>query len=551
MPAVKGNQNKRLTGLVCLAITAGVLIITLSPVARAVDKTPVKYRLRANRSDPSFIDVGLTFRLDQGERAVLSTEGSRATFQLVSRPKPEYQVESLASTFGGWVVTANVTGYISFEYRVGFSKEKPPVSAGEAPVGDALPLPRVCPDIKVLRGSDVFICPREQEGSALISDTYRVEFDIEKGEKTLAPWNRKDGVFLVTGSTDLLQNYLAWGRMVTMNTRAAGIDFTVGLSGEYMRMSSARREQYCKRLGVLLGETEDALGPRNDLTRLSVLICNAKEYGIGVPQAATAKQSVVIFDDGRMLSGAASVAAARGFLELWNRWQLVPSRRGEAAWFQEGMPTYDGYRVAVEAGLLSPQAAYRDLAGIYLDYVTNPRAASVSLANGPAPSLQAAKGAVVCASMDQRLRDESGGGKDFDWLLGRMAEKFDHFKGRDYSLDDIEGLLEDATGKSWNRFFSRRIQGKGFLLTSDFSSTDLFGNDSGGATGKELETKSSSRTWLFLLVAVAVIIMVPIVFSAYVRRSVNLDLSMPRILPEDDDVESDGTDEGGENDGSG
>jgi hypothetical protein len=36
-------------------------------------------------------------------------------------------------------------------------------------------------------------------------------------------------------------------------------------------------------------------------------------------------------------------------------------------------------------------------------------------------------------------------------------------------------------------------------------------------------------------VALVVILLVPIVFSPYIRRAVKLDLSMPKILPDDDE----------------
>ncbi|MBU4240548.1 MAG: hypothetical protein KKE43_03510, partial [Actinobacteria bacterium] len=50
-------------------------------------------------------------------------------------------------------------------------------------------------------------------------------------------------------------------------------------------------------------------------------------------------------------------------------------------------------------------------------------------------------------------------------------------------------------------------------------------------------------SWIYLLVAAAVILMIPVIFSAYVKRSINLDVRMPKILPDDDEEDDVGDSE--------
>ena len=47
--------------------------------------------------------------------------------------------------------------------------------------------------------------------------------------------------------------------------------------------------------------------------------------------------------------------------------------------------------------------------------------------------------------------------------------------------------------------------------------------------------KGSGKSWIYLAIAIVIIMLVPIVFNTYVKRAVSLDLSMPKILPDDDD----------------
>src|SRR5450759_5844278 len=74
-----------------------------------------------------------------------------------------------------------------------------------------------------------------------------------------------------------------------------------------------------------------------------------------------------------------------------------------------------------------------------------------------------------------------------------------------------------------------------------FSTTDVFGT--GGVVGgpQKLSGKGSGKNWIYLVIAILIIFSIPIIFSAYIRRAVRLDMTMPSILPDFDEDEEQAT----------
>ena len=278
---------------------------------------------------------------------------------------------------------------------------------------------------------------------------------------------------------------------------------------------------------------------RDGLKALSVVLCGESRFGLKRPASGTLLDSVVLCDGGNTLEGNGAAAAADGFFELWDRWSLVPKPGGEAEWFQAGLPLFYPMRVAAQAGLMDSRQANEEFSRVYRAYLTDPESMEVSLVEAvkdpQGRALLARKGAAVCASLSQRLQEDSqGSAKDIDWLLSQMTKKYDAFAEKEYTLVDISELLEGATGISWDRYFEGRVRGTQAVLSSEFSATGLFGSSSGFGGGVVVG-KGSGKSWIYLLVAMFIILMIPVIFGAYVRRAVKLDLTMPKILPDDDD----------------
>jgi predicted metalloprotease with PDZ domain len=527
----------------------------------------VEYQLRPVPEDNAAIDVALSFSLRKGGKALLQAEwessnelGGEAEPQVEFAPPtdPGYTIEpfippgldSNAARDSGsiafaprktWVVKASEDARYTLKYRVVLQGLDQPRGGSETAQVFQSPRAVTDSDLTVFKASDVLICPRKDLDGKTFSKTYRVGFDVENDDKVLVPWaaDGKSKTSYIAGSeSELLENFITWGRLELVNDRVKDTEVTVGFSADYEDQEQSERKLYVESLAGMLDDYRRTLGERPGLERLTVTACGAHRFGLEAPAAAALLDSVLLFHGGKSLNGAAAIAASAGLFNLWNGRSLVAKPGGEAEWFQSGLELFYPQRVAAVAGLVDSKDAYRDFSRVYESYLSDPRAGETPLASADADSdsFFATKGAAVTAAMSKRLQEESSPAKDIDWLLGELAEKFDHFKGGDYTLVDMAELLEDATDTSWDRFFERYVRGTGPVLASQFSATDLFGSNT--TFGRVLNTGSGSgRNWIYLLVAVVLILMIPLIFSAYVRRAVKLDLSMPKILPDDEDEE--------------
>jgi hypothetical protein len=548
--SLDGRKKRRSAAVVAAAAAICVAAVLLSCQAAVPASATVKFKLKAVEGSPGVVEVTSSFNLSQGEQVVLKpsagTDWSAAGLvqpkvELVPSTDGRYQVEALSPEGSGWLLTATSTGEVSVGYRVHFEDANRPRSASEARGGAAPPLAISSNGLEVVKGSDVLLCPRRQSDLAPVSNNFQVDVLLSSGQKALVPWEPlgKGGAsFKVTGERQLLENYIAWGDLELITLQKSGPSVVVGFSRDFTALTDTQRSAYGKSLMVLLDNLTRTLSARPDLERLAIVMCGTRAFGLKQPAYSTLLDSTVVCTEGKELSGEGAAAAAGGLFQLWNGWSLVPAGGGEAEWFQAGLPLFYPMRVAALTGLMDSSAAYRDFSETYRAYLSDPRSQTTSLvqaaANPADRAFLAHKGAALCASLSRKLQVESkGSSKNIDWLLGQMTAKYNNLKGRDYTLVDISEILENATGQSWDRYFDERVRGTGAILSSEFSETGLFGATGFGRT--LVVGKNSGKSWIYIVVALVVILLVPIVFSPYIRRAVKLDLSMPKILPDDDE----------------
>lgn len=547
MLAARKERFKRLRGFISAAFTCALLLPALllpSTVSAAAD-TRVKYRLKVSEGVDDAIDVMLRFKLDEGKSVELTPSASdseidvgqaAATYELLSSPVPQYMVEPLEQSSGGWTVTAVDGGEIELSYRVKLAAATGEEVPSDATTALSTAVDMVGKDLVLVAGSTAFLCPRDARSGSHVAGEYYVEVDTAEGEEVLVPFEKDVDSFSVNSTSELLDNYVCWGRLALSEDKVGETVMGTGLAGAYRKLSEDDGKRYTEGLAGLMAAAVDVLGERPRLERLSLLVEGVEEAGLDGPASSTMLGSVALFQDREKLEGEASVIASRGLFDLWNEWSMVPTADGDAFWFQAGLPGIYGDRLAVAAGLTDSDSAYKRFSQVYADYLADSRSKSISLVEAHDQGDEefvARKSTVLCAAVDSRLQEQTGGQKDIDWLVGQIAQKHDHFKGRDYTMVDIEELCENATGESWSRFFDEGIRGTSIIDASEFSSTKLFSASS--ALGRELTERGSGKGWILLIVAVVVILLIPLVFSTYIRRSVKLDLTMPKILPDDED----------------
>ena len=533
----------------CLFVLISLCLLASSFTKASTKNSGVRYKLRADKSTPGVIEVSLSFKLVKGEKVLLEPDESGGTgdenlaapvvdFRVQKRP--EYLVVPSKSGVG-LIITANGDTGLEVPYRVSFKAGNPTQRSGEAYRNAKPSLPVILPDLQVFKASQVLICPRRLGTRSAIGNGYSIQLMPGAGQTVLTPWEKTGHgyMFRTNGETSLLENYVAMGRMKILEKKRGNCSITVGFTADHQGLTPQQRQVYADDLAALFAQIKKTMGTRRELPRLSILVAGVERYGLKQPSASGLFSSVLTFNGAKSMRGNSVSISSASIFELWNKWVIVPSQKGGGLWFQNGIQQFYAYRAAAEAGMLGSNEAYREFSQLYLDYVSDPLSLSTSIANaegsGDAPSLLQEKGAVLCASLAKRLSEQTKGEKDVDWLLGELARRFDHFKGTTYTMVDITELLEGATGKSWDRFFNERLNGTRLLSPSEFSTSDLFGTGSNGVDGKKLEVKGSGKSWLIILVAVLFLFLIPLIFGAYVRRSVKLDLTMPRILPEEEE----------------
>jgi len=543
---VKANRVKTasISASICLFLSClGVLIVTVPGVA-AESVNRVEFRLKPGDAGRGAIDVILRFNLESGSSAFVkpskgdgrsAPSGCGVKYELSGEPPTGCTVEPLGEGEQGWKVTATAGGPVELLYTVIPPAGKSPLEASETPWGAESGPGVFLPDLTVFKGSCALLCPRDAEKETFLGEEYSLAFDIPGKRSALVPFEKKGESYVVEEADRILGNLACWGSLSIEGGGSRGTDVTIGYAGKYAGGSDDLKKKYSDGLLDLLDRAAAMLGERTGLDRLTVTVGEADLAAGGAPSFTAMADSIAIFQDGALELGKEGAPLAAGALfGLWNGWSMVPEPGGDAFWFQYGLAGIYPGRLAVLAGLMKQDTAYEEFSRTYTAYLADPRSRTLTLEEAwlaGDTEFVSRKATVLCAALDGRLRELTEGERDIDWLAGRIAGKFDHFEGRDYTLIDIEEALVEATGKSWARFLDEGLRGTRLIEVSEFSSTKLFGSDT--SIGRELDVKGSGKGWILLVVAVAVILLIPLIFSSYVRRAVRLDVSMPKILDDE------------------
>lgn len=532
-----------------LVLTGALLLSLLFPAlpgARAAGSGEVKYSLSVLEGEDPGLRITVGFDLRKGERALLKPEvetgagpdsGYAPQLEIEGAADPRYVVEPDASPGGGWLVNAAADGVVSVTYAVRFSSSNAVVRGSGARGGELPPRAVSVEGLNVFKGSHALLLPR-RPGGAPVSTSFTVKLPLAAKEKALVPWRALDrDSFFVEGEKSLLENFIIWGELGTARSKAGDTVITTGYSSE-VTITEAERRANDRAIVNIYEYIAGRIGDRPGSGEVAVLVCGASRFGLSSSAYEAGISSVPLFIRDGKLSGTGAAAAAGGLFSLWNRYSPVPRDGGKAAWFQEGMQAFYPLRVAAATGLMDSDRAFEEFSRLYRSYLADPMARSVSLVEAEerpgASALLRNKGAAVVASVGRRLREESKGSvKDIDWLMGRLAAGSGRLEVKEFTLVDISEAVEGATGKSWDRFFAGRVEGRQAVLASEFSRSDLFGSTS--FTGGVVTGGGSGRNWIYLLIAMIAIFLIPVVFGPYVRRAVKLDLTMPKILPDDEE----------------
>ncbi|MBN1289895.1 MAG: hypothetical protein JXA49_09700 [Actinobacteria bacterium] len=548
-----------------------LLVITLAGSACFAVAMPVSaadnginFHLKLIEEEQPTLEVTLEFNVEKDQKIALSPEGdytsliegSTLYLDAISYPSPVFTIvsvsedtvklEPLPDSGSGWLVTGikNGTAQIVYSSR---KIESPDISteqyvnantavmfSASPPVYEPSVFPIVKHDIKVIKASELLICPKIYPDMSSLGESYTVSVEKRNDEKLFVPWDLNDeGTgFNVNGTSELLDNFITWGIIDEVTIREDNPEIVAGFSTDYQRLTDSEKKEYAQNMGLIYEDLSNNLVSNRGVNRVPVVLCGARRFSFNSPDWDTLRSSSVIFHGGKGLKGEPSVTAAGAFFDLWNGYAFVPSLNGDSLWFEKGMSIFYPLRIANSSGLLDKESAFEMLSEIYVDYLDNP-IGNETLGNLEQNELFNSDGfasATLCASIDKRIIDETGGEKDISWLAGQVSNDFEHSEGKEYGLNDIIEILDEGAGGGWQKFLSERVIEKHLFLASEFSESGLFRGKSSAKPGGS----NSTRNWILLGVAIIVILSMPVIFSSYVRRAVKLDIKMPKIIPDDD-----------------
>lgn len=544
------QSNKRLLVKTACVLSAAMVLLASIPSPAGAPSDALKYRLKPAAGDPTAIEVTVSLDLQQGEQVFLRRfdAGSSSweprvepSLEFAPNSNPAYSLEPLPDG-SGWVVSAMSSGPADVAYTVRFPTGMPPLKREDAPESPQPPRYVFGDGLSVFRAHDALLRVLKAPGATALAQDCTVQLEPPSGQKALVPWpleGSRQGTYAVSGEGALFQQLICWGRLDTVEVRDREPVITAGFAGDYQG-DARKRQEYADSLGDLYDELERPLGERPDADRITVLVAPGAEYGVKGPAGEAMFTSTALFTSGA-LKGESAASAARVLFGLWNGWTMLPKPGGDAGWFQAGIPWLYGYRVAARAGMMSGSEAYNRFSGVYAGYLEDPAAGTQSLSEAEESgngSLLRDKGAALCASVSVRLPAESQRTpRDIDWLVGQVASGFNALEGKRYTLADLSEILENATGRSWDAYLSDRVRASDLIGADEFSTTQVFGVSTTAEPSSQVPGRSSGKAWIYLVIAVVVIMLIPLVLGAYVRRAVKLDLTMPKILPDDDDEE--------------
>lgn len=444
--------------------------------------------------------------------------------------------------FDGAVIKPNEKGFATFSYQVDFPKEKRTFSGID---GVKYRSASFTPPLPIFKGSDIFIVPTDKRGAHLFAD-FTVRMKMKKTHSAITPWKLKDKVSDRNGKDDviyevesresLLNNFLAVGKMDTVKNEKKSLSILVGFPQSEAKLGEKEKKECLENISRLYEAEERVFGKKSGPRIFSVITCLGTDIE-KFPLAATLCDSILLICPTNSIDSKGYGALSCGLVELWNRQSIMAAKERGSGWFQEGLPLFYGWRVAAACGVVSSKTAYASFSSIYREYLTHEEQEGISLYEAEKRGLlgyEASKGATLCAAIAHRIRELSKGQKDFEWLISNLLQRVE--KTKKYGLADISELCEKATKESWDGFFEDRVFGTKTIAASEFSSSELFDPAKIGSMQANPEEKSS-RNWIFLALAIVGIFLIPFLLSGYVKRGTKLEITMPKIIPDDEDEE--------------
>ncbi len=405
-------------------------------------------------------------------------------------------------------------GGLSFSYSLrlrDYETESPYLDslAGSGPPWPYFPL--LDEDLAYLPGYAVFVRPAGPGYAPSL------ELRTPPGWEQLLPWAQQP-----SDLDDLLFNPIYAGELLVQEEGSLVIAIPAGVP------AAGSMAEYAGKARALLEKAEGLLGGLDLAAGKRPVLSLLFHGGDGLTEelyypSSPFSASIVIpaSADGDLLSDATIAATARGMasLLLYRSLDVEP----EALWLREGSSWYLQDLLPYEAGLWGANLFW-DRFYLGFDTYRAARAGSeLSMARagalgydseGAAVALTRG-GAVACASFDSELRSQP-----YALDLATFLRNLGEMEGSEVPLGnaDILAALNNLTGRDWSAFFQDHIEGSAEIPASAFSSLNIVEPGGAGLPLETPEANTSTSDWIFLAMAVFVVLLIPFVLEPYTMR---------------------------------
>lgn len=429
---------------------------------------------------------------------------------------------------GDWTVSAPGDGQVTVSYLVnlnGYQAE--PAFADAASGGAPWPyFPISSEGFLYLPGYSVFLYP----DSLRDTGTARIYLQLPDGWTSAAPLESADGAFVASWQEMTGNLFLGGtGDLFLKLGSAAGKDLTLALAPGAGPTNVKSRDESFGRLSAMAEQAAGILNQQGGSGKFLLLYAFGNEgqagglppyeevasFGSSATIALPADSNILSLDSTEFMARAAFRFLAGRALDG----QPVPQ------WFRDGTAGYYQLALPFQAGLISGNDFWDRFDLIYTDYQVNPESQSLALdaATSRLPDPAAGrfieeKGAVLAASIDQRIRDVTGNRYSLDDLVKRLSGT----DGYNPGTPDEAGLqanLESLTGVSWKDFFEQNVKGTALIKASSFSNLKSLSQQSNNPAGQPVQSgPAKSWSWVFVVLATLLIFAIPVLLEPYTLK---------------------------------
>jgi predicted metalloprotease with PDZ domain len=295
-----------------------------------------------------------------------------------------------------------------------------------------------------------------------------VHFDLPDGWRVSTPWQsvpNQATTFSMNNANELTEAFIFAGTHIEQRAKAGDMEIILAL-GNQLRPSSELLQQTSQKLlnayAALFGGT---------VPGRILIVTNPQDIKHSFDGGVFGRSISMLMGDEPSKDNVERWAPfiAHEVFHLWNGKAI--NYAGQEYWFSEGFTEYYANVTAARIGLIGERDFLQRLGRACESYYQNVGQVSIRKAGDSESrnsALQYQGGSLVAATLDIRIRKAKDNTKSLDDLMRQMYDEFGT-TGKKYTIEDVERIACEITGKDYTQFFEKYVRGTDEMpLEEDF-----------------------------------------------------------------------------------